>query len=143
LSYITQPTLSETRAERLPAQLVTSARPVGAKVDAYFDTEAENLISLLLLAAACGDQPLTCICSWLTSLDDDATDLLRSNGFTLQAQALFALTRLPDKQREGVYGTARSLLSWLRNRDVHPWTTPRGRRSTPSRSPAPPTPSTP
>ena len=33
-------------------------------------------------------------------------------------------TRLPDKQREGVYGTARSLLSWLRNRDVHPWITP-------------------
>ena len=115
---------SETRADRLAAQLVTSARPVGARVDAYFDTEAENLISLLLLAAACGDQPLTCVYSWLTSLDDDATDLLRSHGFTLQAQALFALTRLPDKQREGVYGTARSLLSWLRNRDVHPWITP-------------------
>jgi len=114
---------SESRADRLAAQLVTSARPVGARVDAYFDTEAENLISLLLLAAACGDQPLTCVYSWLTSLDDDATDVLRSNGFALQAQALFALTRLPDKQREGVYGTARSLLSWLRNRDVHPWIT--------------------
>lgn len=69
---------SETRADRLAAQLVTSARPAGARVDAYFDTEAENLISLLLLAAACGDQPLTCVYSWLTSLDDDATDACQS-----------------------------------------------------------------
>ena len=38
---------SETRADRLAAQLVTSARPAGAKVDAYFDTEAENLEFLL------------------------------------------------------------------------------------------------
>ena len=114
---------SETRADRLAAQLVTSARPVGAKVDAYFDTEAENLISLLLLAAACAELPMTTVYTWLTSVDDDATDVLRANGFPLQAQALFALTRLPDKQREGVYGTARSLLSWLRNRDVYAWIT--------------------
>ncbi len=41
---------SKTRADRLAAQLVTSARPAGALVDPYSDTEAENLISLLLLA---------------------------------------------------------------------------------------------
>ena len=116
---------SETRAERLAAQLVTSARPAGAKVDAYFDTEAENLISLMLLAAACADEPLTVVYTWLTRAEEPRpVEALEENGFRLQAEALDALSRLPDKQREGVYGTARSLLTWLRNRDVAPWITP-------------------
>lgn len=125
LTYITRPALSETRAERLAAQLVTSARPAGARVDAYFDTEAENLISLMLLAAACAGRPMTTVYTWLTDSErTEAVEALRQNGFTLQAEALKALAKLPDKQREGVYGTARSLLTWLRNRDVAAWITP-------------------
>ncbi len=117
---------SETRAERLAAQLATSARPAGARLDAYFDTEAENLIGLVLLAAACDARPITLTYSWLTEprACEEATAILTREGFTLQAEALDALSRLPDKQRSGVYGTARSLLSWLRNRDVAPWITP-------------------
>lgn len=117
---------SETRAERLAAQLVTSARPVGAKVDAYFDTEAENLIALVLLAAACDSQAMTTVYSWLTEPKrcEVASAVLYREGFTLQAEALSALTGLPDKQRAGVFGTARSLLTWLRNRDVQQWITP-------------------
>ena len=128
LSYITRPTLSETRAERLAAQLVTSARPIGAKIDAYFDTEAENLIGLMLLAAACAGQPMTVVYSWLTDSDrPEPVEALRAEEFGLQADALRGLSRLPDKQRQGVYGTARSLLSWLRNRDVQRWITPADR----------------
>jgi type IV secretory pathway TraG/TraD family ATPase VirD4 len=116
---------SETRAERLAAQLVASARPAGAKVDAYFDTEAENLLSLMLLAAACAEQPVTEVYTWLTKPEDETpTQVLRNQGFRLQGQALYALAQLPDKQREGVYGTARSLVTWLRNRDVERWITP-------------------
>lgn len=116
---------SEIRAERLAAQLVASARPAGAKVDAYFDTEAENLLSLMLLAAACAEQPVTEVYTWLTKPEDETpTQVLRDQGFRLQAQALYALAQLPDKQREGVYGTARSLVTWLRNRDVERWITP-------------------
>lgn len=46
--------------------------------------------------------------------------------FELQHQSLYALSHLPDKQREGVYGTARSLMGWLRNRDILSWVTPHG-----------------
>jgi len=120
LSYVT----TETRADKLAAQLVTSARPAGARVDAYFDTEAENLISLLLLAAALAGQPMTAVYSWLTDPKEaEPVQALREHGYRLQAEALRALAQLPDKQREGVYGTARSLTGWLRNRDVLPWIT--------------------
>lgn len=115
----------ESRAEKLAGQFVASSRPVGAKTDAYFDTESENLIGLLLLAAACGEVPLTRVYTWLTQpTDDTPVDLLRHNGFDLQEQSLFALSHLPDKQREGVYGTARSLMGFLRNRAMVAWITP-------------------
>lgn len=115
----------ESRAEKLAGQFVASSRPVGARTDAYFDTESENLIGLMLLAAACGEEPVTRVYTWLTRpTDDTPTDLLRDNGFVLQEQSLFALAHLPDKQREGVYGTARSLMGFLRNRAMVSWITP-------------------
>ncbi|GAB2582839.1 hypothetical protein [Microlunatus antarcticus] len=65
LPYITGPTLSEARAERLAAQFFTSARPAGTKVDADFDIdiEAKNLTFLMLLAVACVGQPVTVVCT--------------------------------------------------------------------------------
>jgi type IV secretory pathway TraG/TraD family ATPase VirD4 len=121
LSYVT----TETRADRLAAQLVTSARPAGAKTDAYFDSEAENLLSLLLLAAACDHRPITDVYSWLTRpRSEEPADVLNAAGYVLQYQALYALSHLPDKQMQGVYGTARALTGWLRNREVAPWVTP-------------------
>ena len=126
LSFIGRgPAASETKAERLAAQIATSARPMGAKVDAYFDGEAESLLSLLLLAAAIGGQPITAVYGWLTDPENtDPADQLKAHGFPLQHQALRALAGLPSKQREGVYGTARALVGFLRNRAVVPWVTP-------------------
>lgn len=55
---------SKKRADRVAAQLVTSARPP-APTDAYFDTEAQNPISLLL-AAACAYEAITAVYTSLT-----------------------------------------------------------------------------
>ena len=116
---------SEIRAEKLAGQFVTSNRAEGARTDAYFDGEAENLIGLLLLAAACGDHPITDVYRWLTNpAADAALTVLDGHGFQLQHASLYALSHLPDKQREGVYGTARSLMGFLRNRDIVRWVTP-------------------
>lgn len=133
LSYIARRThglagddISETRAEKLAAQFVMSARPEGARTDAYFDSEAQNLIGLLLLAAACGRLPITTVYSWLTRPhNDEPAGLLESYGFGLQHESLEALSQLPDKQREGVYGTARALMGFLRARQIVAWVTPR------------------
>lgn len=119
----------EAKAEKLAGQFAASSRSPGARTDAYFDGEAENLIGLLLLAAAIGNEPITRIYSWLTTPSDEtATDLLAANGFALQQESLYSLAHLPDKQREGVYGTARSLMGFLRNRRLVQWVTPAATR---------------
>ncbi|MEJ7831575.1 MAG: TraM recognition domain-containing protein [Nocardioides sp.] len=115
----------EARAEKLAAQFVASSIPAGARQDAYFDGEAENLIALLLLAAACGDHPITTVYRWLaTPADESPIDLLGEHRFDLHESSLYALAHLPDKQREGVYGTARARMGWLRNRALSEWVTP-------------------
>ncbi|MBU2698565.1 type IV secretory system conjugative DNA transfer family protein [Pimelobacter sp. 30-1] len=126
---------SEARAEKLAGQFCASAIVQGAKTDAYFDGEAENLIGLMLLAAACGDEQLTVVYSWLaTPTNDTAVDHLRANGFELQAQSLYALANLPDKQREGIYGTARARMGFLRNRELVAWVTDPATNATLQRS---------
>lgn len=115
----------EVRAEKLAGQFVASTVVRGAQTDAYFDAEAENLIGLLLLAAACGERALTDVYSWLTHpVDEDPVELLEFNGFRLQHEALYALSHLPEKQRDGVYGTARARMGFLRNRRMVEWVTP-------------------
>ncbi|MGI8647804.1 MAG: conjugal transfer protein [Acidimicrobiales bacterium] len=120
LSYVTD----ETKAEKLAAQFAASARTPGARTDAYFDSEAENLIGLLLLAAAEHGDPIIQIYSWLTRPSDEAAiRILEGARYILQAESLYALSHLPDKQREGVYGSARSLMGWLRSRSIVQWVT--------------------
>lgn len=113
------------RAEKLAAQFVISTKPAGAKEDAYFDPEATNLVALLLLAAACADAPITRVYEWLSKPADDAPAVvLDDNGFTAQGDSLSALSRLPDKQRDGVYGTGRARVGFLRHANLTEWVTP-------------------
>jgi type IV secretory pathway TraG/TraD family ATPase VirD4 len=115
----------ETAAVRLAAQLVSSARPPGAKVEPYWDGQAEHLISLLLLAAALDYRPITQVYVWLTeSTSEEACELLRAHGYALQADSAYSLAHLPDKQRAGVFDTARSSLTWLTSRSIQRWVTP-------------------
>lgn len=118
LTYVTD----ESKAEKLAGQFAASARAAGAKVDAYFDSEAENLISLLLLAAAKGGNPITQVYSWLTNPAERApAAVLETRGYALHAESLTALMMLPEKQRDGVYGTARALMGFLRNTSFTRW----------------------
>lgn len=112
LTYVTD----ESKSEKMAAQFATSARAANAKTDSYFDSEAENLIALMLLAAARGGFPITQVYSWLTApAEREPAQLLETLGYALHAESLTALIMLPEKQRDGVYGTARSLMGFLRN----------------------------
>jgi type IV secretory pathway TraG/TraD family ATPase VirD4 len=136
ITYLTDATgaPSPARAGRLAAQLVTSTTHANARTDAYFDTEKQNLIALLLLAAACGDQNLPVVWSWLTDhTDTTPAKHLAGKGFGPHEQAMQALAGLPDKQREGVYGGARAVMGFLLDPDITAWITPTPDGSTKAR----------
>ncbi len=114
-------------ADELAALFVAATRDADAKPDAYFDPEGQALLSGMLLAAACADRPITQVYEWLThESDPEPATVLAEHGYRVSSDALYAVTQLTPKQRDGVYGTARAMSSFLRNDKVLPWVTPLG-----------------
>ena len=121
LTYVTD----EVKAAKLAGIFAAASRPAGARVDAFFDNAAQDLLAALLLAAAVDGRPITGVYRWLTRPDDDtAVDLLRDAGYPLTADQLSGVINAPDRQRAGVYGTAAQLASVLTNRAAAGWVTP-------------------
>jgi len=114
-------------ADELAALFVAATRDADAKPDAYFDPEGQALLSGMLLAAACAGRPITQVYEWLTrESDPEPSKILAEHGYRVSSDALYAVTQLTPKQRDGVYGTARAMSSFLRNDKVLPWVTPLG-----------------
>lgn len=134
LAGLTQPTfwwdpldLARTRAgaEQLAAIFIDSTYKPTASTDAYFHPEGEALLTRLLLAAALGDQGLPVVASWLSSREfGAATTALRAGGHPLAAAGVDEIDQLPDRQREGVVGTAAKALRWLEDPARAAWITP-------------------
>jgi len=123
LTYVTD----VDHANRLAAIFANFSRAADARQDAYFDPEGEALLSFLLLAAAVAGEPITTVYEWTT--DPTFTrpaDILRANGHELPAQGVDAVINAPDRQRAGVYGTAKKNVSFLVNPDITRWVTPAG-----------------
>ncbi len=121
LSYVTD----IARADEVVSLFAAATRDATAKTDAYFDTAAQTLVAALLLAAADGRGTLLDVHDWIRD-PDDATpeDLLLSAGHRSAATDVRSAMSKTPKQRDGIYGSAENLLSWLRNPAVHPWITP-------------------
>ena len=118
LTYVTD----EVRAAKLAAIFAAASRPPGARVDAFFDSAAQDLLAGLLLAAAIDHRPVTQVYTWLSRPDDDtAVDLLRTAGYPLTADLVAGVINAPDRQRGGVYGTAAQMASVLTNRAATCW----------------------
>jgi len=112
-------------ADDLARLIVAATRDADAKPDAYFDPEGQALLSGMLLAAALDGRPITAVYTWLTDANDiEASTILKAHGHTTPSNALYAVTELHPKQRDGIYGTARAMVSWLRDGRVLPWVTP-------------------
>jgi type IV secretory pathway TraG/TraD family ATPase VirD4 len=114
-------------ARNLAGLFAAASRPPGSQRDAYFDPEGEELLAVLLLAARLSDQPLTTVYQWLsTGRNDRVVSGLASGGHELAAQALLDVMNQPDKQRAGVFGTARKNVSFLADPNLGDWITERG-----------------
>lgn len=109
-------------AERLTAIFAASNTPRDARADAYFTPAGKEYLSNLLLAAALGDLPISVILTWMSDPGDRApVTLLREAGFSDAGGQLAATLELTDKQRDGVVGTARPWVSFLRNPNYLAW----------------------
>ena len=120
LSFVTD----EVRASMLADIFVSASRDPNARGDAYFDGAGAELMANLLLAAAVGQRPITQVYMWLADpTDDEPVELLREHGYDILAAALQGVINFPEKQRAGVYGTAKQIGSFLTNRQAMRWVT--------------------
>ena len=123
LSYVTD----EVKAATLAGIFASATAPEGAKQDAFFTPAAQSLLAGLLLAAALDERPITDVYLWLADpTDDRAVTVLRRDGYALEAAEVAGHVHAPDKQRAGVYATARGMVAFLRNRQAAQWITPAG-----------------
>lgn len=102
-----------------------------AGIDPYFEPEGRNLLANLLIAAAVTGEPITRLPDWLTGRDPrpgvpDPVKILRDHGYPQMAKDIADNLALDDGQRDGLYGTARSFIRFLRDPRYTPWMSPTG-----------------
>ncbi len=121
LSYVTD----DVRAFRLAEHFASSARADGAVQDAYFEPAGRDLLAGMLLAAALQDRPITQVFEWLSEpTNQEPVDVLRLHEYDLIAADVEGVIMAPEKQRGGVYGTARQMAACLKIRAIAQWVTP-------------------
>ena len=123
LSYVT----SDRRALELTDAFVGAYRDPDARPDPFFDPAGQELVSHLLRAAAIARRPVTQAFLWSTRPnDDEPARILQDHGLELAAASVLDHVHAPFEQRGGVFGTARQILSFLRDPDIARWVTPNG-----------------
>lgn len=121
LSYVTD----VTRADQVASLFTAAVRDADAKPDAYFDPAGRTLVSALVLAAAKGGKTMLDVFDWVRAPDNrEPEDLLLAAGEESSALDIESFRSKTAKQRDGIYGTAETMLSWLRNPRVRAWLTP-------------------
>ncbi|WP_280507261.1 type IV secretory system conjugative DNA transfer family protein [Nocardia flavorosea] len=92
--------------------------------DAFFDPEGEDLLAALFLAAALAEMPITQVYRWVTKSDDKTPiKLLDKHGQGLLAAGLSDQYYSPEKQRGGVFSTAKKMAACLKYSHITPWVT--------------------
>jgi hypothetical protein len=111
-------------AKIVAGHFVTGTREPDAKTDSYFDGSAENLLASYLLAAAVGEKTLVDVYRWLTDNRDNTPKELLKNEHELVSLDVASLLQTPDKQRAGVFDTAKKLVGCLLDEYALGWVTP-------------------
>lgn len=114
-------------AQRRAAELAGhfAAGGEASSKDAFFDPEGEDLLAALLLACALAKKPVTQAYEWVTRPNDqEPVEILDAHGYGLLAAGCSDQYYSPDKQRSGVFATAKKMASCLRYDHIGPWVTP-------------------
>jgi type IV secretory pathway TraG/TraD family ATPase VirD4 len=119
--------VDDVRAFRLAEHFASSARADGAVQDAYFEPAGRDLLAGMLLAAALQERPVTQVFEWLSEpTNQEPVDVLRQHDYGLIAADVEGVIMAPEKQRGGVYGTARQMAACLKIRAIGRWVTRQG-----------------
>lgn len=114
-------------ARRIAEYFVTATTPDMAKQDAYFDPEGRAVLVAYILAAALVGGDIVHAAEWLT---DDRSQLpvaILTEKFPQLGRRVRDWQNLADKQRDGLYGTARKHLAVLDEPAYADWVTPASR----------------
>lgn len=128
MSFVT----SVERAEQL-VEIWAAARTTAdmAGADPYFEPEGRALLANLVMAAALGGEYVTRFPDWLTGLRPrpgvpDPAEILRAHGYRAMATDVETNLDLNPDQKDGLFGTARSFVRFLRSPEFVPWMAPTG-----------------
>ena len=92
----------------------------------FWDRDAEDLLTALLLAAALTGAGLAKVGQWLTSISAvEPRNVLAANGFDQLADSMTGRSHGAHETREGVYATARAAAACLSDPAIMAWVTPR------------------
>jgi hypothetical protein len=101
-------------ARKLASYFAAASKDDSARVDAYFDGGAQELLAQMMLAAACADGDLLHVYGWLS---DEANELpqrlLEIHGHHIIANRLKSTSELNPRQRDGLYDMARRFIGLL------------------------------
>jgi type IV secretory pathway TraG/TraD family ATPase VirD4 len=114
-------------AMMLAGVFASASRPPGSSMDSYFDPEGEQLLGLMLLAAALDGRPITDVYVWLTPRgqpDEEPAQILAKRGQALASAGVHAVIDQPERQRAGVYGTAKKMVAFLADPVLAVWAVP-------------------
>ncbi|MEU7631882.1 TraM recognition domain-containing protein [Nocardia sp. NPDC049220] len=101
-------------AKKAASYFVGAEKEDGAKVDAYFDGSAQNLLAAYMLAAALAGGDLIHAVEWMAN--DQSTvagAVLRSHGEYATARMLTTKQNITERQRDGYFDMARRFLESL------------------------------
>lgn len=114
-------------ARRLAGHFVQEVRrtSVDGAVGDFWDRDAEDLLTGLLLAAALDGAPLSRVGSWLTAIGSvEPQNILTKHGFAQLAHVMTGRAQGAVETREGVYATARAAAACLSDPQIMAWVTP-------------------
>ncbi len=112
-------------ARELVQILIDTTVDADAKSDAYFHPTGKATLVNYVFAAALGSKTLLDVAAWLSDVQDtEACTILTSRGFAAAAAQIKAVLAKPDRQRDGVLGTAQSWLSVITDPRYAAWITP-------------------
>ncbi|OZF25758.1 hypothetical protein CH296_27025 [Rhodococcus sp. 14-2496-1d] len=101
-------------ARKLASYFAAASKDDSARVDAYFDGGAQELLAQMMLAAACADGDLLHVYGWLSDEGNELPQrLLAVHGHHIIANRLKSTSELNPRQRDGLYDMARRFIGLL------------------------------